>query len=150
MQVWPFSFCMPDGALAGECRYAWGTTESHVWQGVEQRVPLSVGPATVSLIVDPATTPHNSAERHVDVVVLTRNQTDVELRRQRGGIKGNTPFDGWLTQAGDVFIRVCPCPYPCRMPVPPACLPSARAYALYDGRCGLYRSRTPHPPRRSA
>ena len=142
MQVWPFSFCMPGGALAGECRYAWGTTESHVWQGVEQRVPLSVGPVTVSLIVDPTTTPHNSAERHVDVVVLTRNQTDVELRRQRGGIKGNTPFDGWLTQAGDVFIRVCPCPcpYPCRMRVPSA----------NDGRCGLYRSRTPHPPRRSA
>ena len=92
-KIWGFPFCMhgtrtSPGRLGGECRYAWGTTESHVWQGLDNRVALAAGPATVSLIVDRETTPANSAERHVDVVVLTRNTTDLETRRVHGGARG--------------------------------------------------------------
>jgi hypothetical protein len=105
-KVWGFKFCMPNGVPAGECRYAWGGTENHVWQGLNNRVSLAAGPATVSLIVDRTITPSNSAERHVDIVVLTQNMSDVELRLQHGGMRGNMPFDGWLTQEGDVFFRV--------------------------------------------
>ena len=76
------------------------------WQGTRNRVMLDAGPVDVSLTVSAELTPSNSGRRNIDLVVLTSNFTDLSLRVADGGNKGNTPLDGMLTQAGDIFLRV--------------------------------------------
>ena len=79
----------------------------HVWQGQNERVALKAGPATVTLRVTPALSPHgevdtdgliiDTAKRHVDAVVLHPNVSAVNHRLLVGGSMGNTPLDGMLT-----------------------------------------------------
>ena len=123
-KVWPFRSCgsaehdSPTVSCA-DCRYSWGTVESHVWQGQAERVPLVAGPAQLLLSVDRALTPTGgptpSAERHIDVVVLHKNLSDVAWRLRTGCMMNNMPFDGLLTQQGDVFARVHAPPGACAM-----------------------------------
>ena len=61
---------------------------------------------TVSLIVNGDLSPANSGRRNIDVVVLTSNMTDLAVRILHGGDAGNTPLDGMLTQANDVYLRL--------------------------------------------
>ncbi len=97
------------GALGSlELADSTGATIDHAltWQGAHNRAHLAAGEVQVSLAVSEALTPPNSGRRNVDLVVLTSNFTDLAVRLAHGGDQGNTPLDGMLTQAGDVWLRV--------------------------------------------
>lgn len=77
-------------------RYWWGATDNIVWQ-TPGKVKLAAGKATLRLLATP-----QPAQPSVDVLLLTNDQAGRERQ-----LKQNTylPFDGWLTQAGDLFVR---------------------------------------------
>lgn len=44
------------------------------------------------------------AERSLDVLVLSRNHSDAQMRLRHAPLV--LPLDGWLTQGGEVFAKV--------------------------------------------
>ncbi len=98
IKIWPFK---GTGGLAKEVGWYWGAVENTVWEGHEAFADLAAGPATIKLIADKQ--PEPAAKRNVDVVVLTTNKADVDMRIAK---EGYLPLDGLLTQQGDVFMRV--------------------------------------------
>jgi hypothetical protein len=68
---------------------------------------LQPGPVTVTLATSAELTPANSGKRNVDIIVLTSNLTDLAWRLEPANKPSdNTPLDGMLTQAGDVYLRL--------------------------------------------
>ena len=79
----------------------------NIWQGQESRVLLRPGKVKLTLLVNEELSPANSARRNVDAVMLSSNLTDMAIRAANGGdVLGNIPFDGALTQKGDIFVRL--------------------------------------------
>ncbi|MBY0514164.1 MAG: hypothetical protein K2P78_09680 [Gemmataceae bacterium] len=85
-------------------RYSWSGTDNIVWQN-PGTVKLAAGPATLRLIADAQLEngkPRvNAARRHVDVVCLTNDRAGMEAQKKAGYLE----YDGWLVQAGDLFVR---------------------------------------------
>jgi len=77
-----------------------GVWESIVWEGHDAYANLHPGPAKITLIAGMQPTP--AARRNVDLVMLTRDEAQVKMRIEK---ESHLPLDGWLTQAGDVYLR---------------------------------------------
>ena len=97
-------------ALAGHkrapmVRYFWGGTDNVVWQH-PGAVRLAQGPATIRLIAGPQMDGRklrlNAARRNVDVICLTNDRDGMAAQKETRYLE----FDGWLVQAGDLFVRV--------------------------------------------
>ena len=100
-----------------QVRWYWGPVENIVWEGVasgekpEKEEPkpeelaalakLTKGKARLVLTKDPQ--PGPAARRNVDVIMLTTDMAEIEMRIQK---ENYLPLDGLLTQAGDLFLKV--------------------------------------------
>ena len=87
-------------------RFAWGGTDNIVWQQLGT-AKLDQGPATIHLIAGPQQLEKgkpriNAARRNVDVICLTNDAAGMEAQKKTNYLE----FDGWLVQAGDLFVRV--------------------------------------------
>lgn len=101
MKIWAFG-----SKLKQEVAWPWGAVENVVWEGylgkgMNHYAELQPGPAKIFLIA--GSQPNPGARRNVDLLMLTRDEAQVENRVEK---EGYLPLDGWLTQAGDVFMRV--------------------------------------------
>ena len=141
-KVWPFwnsrhsdwtSGCGP--GLQAECRWIYSSTENMVWEGTEAIANLTAGRVSLEITAvcvdggtgcdvsdgdrwgvesSPVPTPHSPliTERNIDVVVLTPNSSDIELRMNAtSGASGSDSdgliFDAYIaTQEGEVFAKV--------------------------------------------
>ena len=113
LKVWgyPYGHNMVCAGLVAECLWPWGSTDNTVWEGVGVTVPLQPGTATVTLEVVRTTSPVpldgakvRFADRNVDVVMLSPNASDINMRMSHEF--GEVPFDGLLSQAGEVHFQV--------------------------------------------
>ena len=86
-------------------RYWWGGTDNIVWQQVDT-VKLHAGEATLRLIaaaqMDGDKPRVNAAKRNVDIVCLTNDAVGMETQKRTRHLE----FDGWLTQGGDIYIKI--------------------------------------------
>lgn len=86
-------------------RYWWGGTDNILWQNPGS-VKLTAGKATLRLVaaaqMDGAKPRVNAAKRHVDVISLTNDKAGMEAQKQSRYLE----FDGWLVQAGDLYVRI--------------------------------------------
>ena len=96
-------------------RFFWGATDNIVWQQQPEPVTLAAGPATLRLIAGPQmdgiaprqqAVRRQAARRHVDLVCLTTDEVGLEAQRKHGSTRTYLENDGWLTQAGDLYLRV--------------------------------------------
>ena len=95
-KVWAFG-----KRLATEVAWEWGAVENVVWEGHDAYADLVPGIATITLVAGKQPAP--AAKRNVDLVMLTRDDAQVQ---KRIASEGYLPLDGWLTQDGDVWMRV--------------------------------------------
>ncbi len=96
IKIWAFG-----KKLTNEVEWGWGAVENVVWEGHDAYADLQAGPARIVLTAGPQ--PEPAARRNVDLVMLTRDEAQVKERIAK---EGYLPLDGWLTQAGDVWMRV--------------------------------------------
>ena len=103
----------PTDLMQAECWWPYGSTEQIVWEGVGSNVTLDGGSYTVTVVGETGTganTPPSDgivtefAERGLDVLVLSRNHSDIRMRLEHPPLV--LPLDGLLTQAGEVFVKV--------------------------------------------
>lgn len=89
-------------------RFAWGGTDNVVWQE-KGSVQLSSGEAIIRLKAGPQKDGDKlrlqAARRNVDLICLTDDKEGREAQKTKAG---NTylEMDGWLVQAGDLYIRI--------------------------------------------
>ena len=95
LKIWAFS-----QKIKKEVAWGWGAVENIVWEGHDTFVDLRPGLARISLIAGPQPAPQ--AKRNVDLIMLTRDVQQVQMRIDQ---EGYLPLDGWLTQAGDVYLK---------------------------------------------
>jgi len=96
LKVWVYGKGITD-----EADYQWGSCQDIVWEGHDAYADLQPGPAVITLIAGPQPTP--AAKRNVDLIMLTRDEEQVKTRIAK---EGYLPLDGWLTQTGDVWLKV--------------------------------------------
>lgn len=96
IKIWAFG-----KKLATEVAWDWGAVENIVWEGHDAAVNLQ--PGTVKITLHAAKQPEPAARRNVDLIMLTRDEAQVNNRIQK---EGYLPLDGWLTQAGDMWMRI--------------------------------------------
>jgi len=96
LKVWVYGKGITD-----EADYQWGSSQDIVWEGHDAFAELQPGPAAITLIAGPQ--PEPAAKRNVDVIMLTRDEEQVKTRIAK---ESYLPLDGWLTQTGDVWLRV--------------------------------------------
>jgi hypothetical protein len=94
-KIWAFR-----QGLKTEVGWDWGQVENTVWEGHDAWVELAPGRARLTLIAE--NQPEPAARRHVDVIVLTKDEEGVKTRIAK---ENYLPLDGLLTQAGDVFLK---------------------------------------------
>ena len=95
-KIWAFS-----QGVKPEVAWSWGAVENVVWEGHDALVSLQPGTATITLTAGDQ--PEPAARRNVDLVLLTSDLDELQLRLEK---ERYLPFDGLLTQAGDVFARL--------------------------------------------
>jgi len=95
LKIWAFG-----KQLQKEVRWGWGAVENVVWEGHDAYVDLKPGVAKISLIAGKQ--PGPQAKRNVDLLMLTRDEEQVKHRIAK---EKYLPLDGWLTQAGDVWLK---------------------------------------------
>ncbi|MCS6899157.1 MAG: hypothetical protein RMJ98_01855, partial [Myxococcales bacterium] len=83
-KVWAFR-----SGVTEEKVWPWGSSENLVWEGQENPVELAEGPVMLSLVTE--ADPPPAARRHVDAILLTTDQADVEERIAK---EGHLPLDG--------------------------------------------------------
>ena len=96
IKIWGFG-----ERLRTEVAWPWGAVENVVWEGHNAYVDLKPGPAQITLLAGKQPTP--AAKRNVDLVMLTTDEAQVKHRIDK---EKYLPLDGWLTQAGDVWLRI--------------------------------------------
>jgi len=88
-------------------RWSWGGGDNIVWE-VGNDVRLSRGAATIRLIagaqLDNGKPRTMAARRHVDLICLTNDREGFAAQEKTRG--NYLPFDGWLVQDGDLYVRV--------------------------------------------
>lgn len=103
----------PTDFMQAECWWPYGSTEQIVWEGVGANITLDAGSYTVTVVGETDTgietpavdgIPTEFADRNLDVLVLSRNHSDIRMRVQHPPLV--LPLDGLLTQGGEVFMRV--------------------------------------------
>jgi hypothetical protein len=103
------------GQLQAECSWPYGTTENIVWEGTDGApVALAAGSYVMTLTAVNSTAAGAAGakepgaalfcNRNVDVIVLTPNTTDVQLRLLHEA--PFLPLDGLMSQGGEVFFKV--------------------------------------------
>lgn len=102
-RFWAFS----KGSTTPMKWWFWGGGDNIVWE-IGAAADLKAGPATIRLVAGPQMDGPKpramAAERHIDVVVLTDDSENLE--KQKKPLRNYLPFDGWLTQDGDLYVRV--------------------------------------------
>ena len=96
LRIWAFR-----EKLKKEVAWSWGAGENVVWEGHDALVQLDAGPAKLTLIA--AKQPEPAARRNVDLVMLTSDLAQVQMRLEK---ENYLPLDGMLTQAGDVHVKL--------------------------------------------
>ncbi len=96
VRIWPFF-----RRLQKDVTWPWGANEQIVWEGHDVRVELQPGVATLRL--EAVAQPLPRTWRHVDCVLLTTDEKEVQRQLARARY---LPLDGLLTQAGDVWAQV--------------------------------------------
>jgi len=96
LKIWAFG-----QKLKNEVAWDWGAVENIVWEGHDALVHLKPGIVKISLIAGKQ--PEPAAKRNVDIIMLT---TDIEQVKMRIEKESYLPLDGWLTQAGDVWMKI--------------------------------------------
>lgn len=94
-KIWAFR-----QGLKTEVGWDWGQVENTVWEGHDAWVELAPGRARLTLLAE--NQPEPAARRHVDVIVLTKDEEAVKTRIAK---ENYLALDGLLTQAGDVFLK---------------------------------------------
>jgi hypothetical protein len=87
--------------LKTEVAWSWGAVENIVWEGHDAFAELQPGEAVITLVA--GSQPEPAARRNVDLVMLTTDVDEVNLRIEK---ENYLPLDGLLTQSGDVWLRV--------------------------------------------
>lgn len=95
-KIWAFA-----NKIKNEVAWPWGAVENVVWEGHDAYVDLQ--PGLVKLTLTAGKQPDNGAKRNVDVVMLTRDEAQVKTRIEK---EAYLPLDGWLAQAGDVWMKI--------------------------------------------
>lgn len=101
VKVWAFKTGKDSSNLKKEVAWDWGAVENTVWEGHNAAVTLAKGIATISLTAGKQPSP--AAKRNIDCVLLTTDEAHVKHQLAKAT---RLPFDGMLTQAGDVWLRV--------------------------------------------
>ena len=96
LKIWAFG-----SKLKTEVAWSWGAVENVVWEGHDAFADLQPGRAKIILTAGPQPAPQ--AKRNVDLVMLTRDVEQVQMRIDK---EAYLPLDGMLTQAGDVWLKV--------------------------------------------
>lgn len=96
IKIWAFG-----KKLVNEVEWDWGAVENVVWEGHDAYADLEAGPARIVLTA--ARQPEPAARRNVDLIMLTKDEKQVQERIAK---EGYLPLDGWLTQAGDVWMKI--------------------------------------------
>ncbi|MBW3597165.1 MAG: beta-galactosidase trimerization domain-containing protein [Planctomycetes bacterium] len=96
VKIWAFG-----QKLQKEVAWSWGAVENIVWEGHDAYADLQPSRATLRLIA--ARQPEPAAKRNVDLVMLTADVEQVQMRIDK---ENYLPLDGMLTQSGDVWLRV--------------------------------------------
>ncbi len=96
LKVWAFG-----QKLKKEVAWDWGADENVVWEGHDAFVDLDAGEAMLTLTAEKQ--PEPAARRNVDLVMLTSDLDSVKNRIEK---ENYLPLDGFLTQAGDVRVRL--------------------------------------------
>lgn len=91
-------------------RFFWGATDNIVWQQGKTAAKLKAGKAELRLIVraqkDGKALRKQVAKRNIDVVVLTDDTAGMEAQKNAPSSRTYLEFDGWMTQAGDVYVSI--------------------------------------------
>jgi len=95
-KIWAFGY-----KIKTEVAWPWGAVENIVWEGHNAYADLQTGRAKIFLIAGKQPPPQ--AKRNVDLVMLTKDEPQVKMRIEK---ESYLPLDGWLTQAGDVWLKV--------------------------------------------
>ena len=96
LKIWAFR-----SKLKTEVAWYWGAVENTVSEGHDAYADLQPGAAKITLTAGKQ--PGPQARRNVDVVMLTRDEAQVKERIEK---ENYLPLDGWLTQAGDVYLKI--------------------------------------------
>lgn len=106
LKVWPFGGDrMGCGAgLVAECVWPYGATESVLWEGVGKTAYLKSGMATVTITAVHDCDDCLYANRNLDLIMLHPNSSDITFRMTADSMI--LPFDGLLSQHGEVFIKM--------------------------------------------
>lgn len=94
-KIWAFG-----RGVTEEIAWPWGANENLVWEGQDTAFNLSTG--VVRLILTAGQQPSPAARRNVDAFLLTTNFPGITHRIRN---EPALPLDGWLTQAGDLYLR---------------------------------------------
>ena len=99
----------PEGRRIPMPRFFWGATDNLVWQEGGSAT-LKQGKATIRLIakaqMDGNSPRKTVAKRHIDLICLTNDEAGREAQRQDTRARTYLELDGWLTQAGDLYVRM--------------------------------------------
>ncbi|MER3415552.1 MAG: hypothetical protein C4297_04975 [Gemmataceae bacterium] len=96
-KLWPFRRGFVPMVL-----WDWGANDNIVWEKAPAAVALKRGVARLILRKGPQAD-KKAARRNVDVVLLTDDRAGVERQLKHAQY---LPLDGWLTQAGQVYVQV--------------------------------------------
>ncbi|HPO51591.1 MAG TPA: beta-galactosidase trimerization domain-containing protein [bacterium] len=96
LKIWAFG-----EKLKKEVAWSWGAVENIVWEGHDAAVQLQPGLIKISLMA--GNQPQPAAKRNIDIVMITPDRQQVNMRIEK---EGYLPLDGWLTQSGDVWMKV--------------------------------------------
>ena len=103
----PKYWAFQKGEQAAMKRWSWGGGDNIVWEA-GNNVNLRRGKATIRLIAGPQLDRGKprpvAARRHVDVICLTNDRKGIAAQEKTRG--NYLPFDGWLVQDGDLYVRV--------------------------------------------
>ncbi len=95
-RIWAFR-----RGVTEEVSWPWGANENLVWEGQDTSFDLSNGVVRLTLIA--GLQPNPSAQRNIDAFLLTTNLQEMAYRIHH---ENALPLDGWLTQAGDLYLRL--------------------------------------------
>lgn len=97
-KLWPFG-----EGMKSEVVWDWSANENIVWEGDDFEMKLEKGTATVTMCAVTAAEGRAQANRNIDCLILTSDLEGLKLRLEK---ETNMPLASWLTQAGDLWMRV--------------------------------------------
>jgi hypothetical protein len=96
-KLWPFG-----EGFKSEVVWDWGANENIVWEGDDFEMALTKGEAVITMVAQ-KTGDRPPAKRNIDCLILTNDLEGLKLRLEK---ETNMPLASWLTQSGDLWVRV--------------------------------------------